>query len=97
MDPHLHFLINSLLCWFIVVMAVAGYFLTLRRLGQKWMFWLILSVGWAFLAVSNSLSVLGIGRGTSYVLGIWLSSYALVVASLTLLFIKLVQIIRVKK
>jgi hypothetical protein len=92
-----HYLVNSGLCWLIVVMAWAGYFLTWKRTGQKWPFWVILSVGWTFLAVSNSLSALNIGEGTSYLFAIWLSSYVLVFASLVLLFVKLIDQIRARQ
>jgi hypothetical protein len=79
------------MCWFIVLMAVTGYFLTMKRMGQKWAFWLTLIAGWGVLAVTNTLSALDIGLGTTYLLAIWLSSYVLVLASLVLLFIKLIQ------
>lgn len=97
MNFQFHYLVNSGLCWFIVVMSVAGYFLTLRRMGQKWAFWVTLSIGWAFLAISNSLSAMDIGQGTPYLLAIWLSSYVLVFASLVLLFVKLIQVTKVKE
>jgi hypothetical protein len=91
MDSHLHYLVNAGICWFIVLMAAGGYFLTMKRMGQKWAFWLTLITGWGFLAITNSLTALGIGLGTNYLRGIWLSSYVLVSASLVLLFIKLIQ------
>lgn len=97
MNLQLHYIINSGFCWFIVLMALVGYFLTLKRIGQKWPFWLVLSAGWAFLAVSNSLAVLGVSQGMPYLLAIWLSSYVLVFASLVLLFIKLIQVMEVKR
>ena len=96
MDLQLHYLVNSGLCWLIVFIALAGYLLTLRRLKQRWAFWVILSIGWAFLAVSNSLSALGIGQGTPYPFALWLSSYVLVIASMVLLFNKLIQVMKVK-
>ena len=96
MDLQSHFVVNSGLSWFIVLMAVAGYFLTLRRLKQKWVFWVMLIVGWTLLAVSNSLSALGIGQGSYYLLTIWLLSYVLVIASLVLLFFKLIQVMKTK-
>jgi hypothetical protein len=91
MNSQLHYVINSGLCWFIVLMALVGYILTLKRMKQRWPFWVILSVGWAFLAISNSLAALGVNQGTPYLLAIWLSSYVLVFASLVLMFIKLVE------
>jgi hypothetical protein len=78
-------------------MAGIGYFLTKRRLKQKWTFWMMLFVGWALLALSNSLSALRIGQGTGYALAVWLSSYVIVIASLVLLFLKLIQMIQFRK
>ena len=97
MTPQIHYVVNSGLCWLIVAIAWVGYYLTWKRAGQKWPFWVVLSSGWTFLALSNSLSALGIGQGASYVYAIWLSSYVLVFASLVLLFVKLVQLRQVKE
>jgi hypothetical protein len=97
MDLQLSYVINSGFCWFIVLMAIMGYFLTLRRLKQKWVFWIILTIGWGFLAISNSLSALGFGQNMAYIFGIWLASYVLVTASLVLLFIKVIQVMKVKE
>lgn len=97
MDIQSRYLVSSGLCWLIVVMAAAGYFLTLRRLKQKWAFWLMLIIGWAFLAISNTLSVLSIGQGTNFPAAIWLASYVIVTASLVLLFLKLIQVIETGK
>jgi hypothetical protein len=96
MDLQSHYVINSGLCWFVVLMGAAGYFLTLRRLKQKWAFWVTLIIGWAFLAISNSLSALGIGQGTDYLMAVWLLSYVLVIISLVLLFFKLIQVMKTK-
>jgi hypothetical protein len=92
MNPQIHSVVNVGLCWFIVLMALGGYFLTLKRTGQKWIFWIILIAGWAFLAISNSFVALGISQGAPYLQAIWLISYVLVITSLVLLFIKLIQV-----
>jgi hypothetical protein len=92
-----HYLLNSGLCCLIVLMAVTGYFLTVRRLKQKWAFWVTLIVGWTLLAISNLLSTFRIGQGTAYPLAVWLSSYVMVIASLVLLFLKLIRIMRTGK
>jgi hypothetical protein len=97
MNSQFHYILNSGLCWLVVLLAISGYFLTLKRIGQKWPFWMILIAGWALLAVSNSLIAVGINREAPYVTGIWLSSFILVFASLVLLFIKLIQIINAKR
>jgi hypothetical protein len=81
--------VNCGFAWFIVLMSVVGYFLTLKRTGEKWLFWIILALGWAFFAISNTLIVAGVPAGERYLMAIWLSSYLLVMASLVLLFLKL--------
>jgi hypothetical protein len=96
MNFQLHYLINSVLCWVIVLIAIAGYFITLKRIGQKWPFWALLSVGWALIATSNTFVLFRIGQGTFLLLAIWLSSYVLVFASLVLLFVKFIQMSRIK-
>ena len=92
MNMQSYYLVSSLLCWFIVVFGLVGYFLIVRRLKQKWLFWLTLIVGWTLLAVANSISALGLGRGTFYPSAIWLSSYVMVIASIVLLFLKLIKV-----
>lgn len=85
-------LVNCGFAWLIVLLAVAGYFLTLRRMGQRWLFWIVLAAGWAFFAVAHTLLVAGVSAGTPYLTAIWLSSYVLVVISLALLFLKLTSV-----
>lgn len=92
MEIPISYLVNCGFAWFIVVLAVVGYFLTLRRMGQRWLFWIVLAVGWAFFAVANTLLVTGVSASVPYLTAIWLSSYVLVVASLAILFTKLTRI-----
>jgi hypothetical protein len=84
-------IVNIVFSWLIVVLAIAGYILTSRRMGQKWAFWIILAIGWAFFAVCNTLVMLDINIAFLY--GVWLSSYVLLMASLILLFLKLMQLL----
>jgi L-asparagine transporter-like permease len=97
LDIGSHYLVNSALCWLVVIMAATGYFLTVRRLRQRWAFWVVLIIGWAFLAISNTLSALSIGQGTYFPAAIWLTSYVMVIASLVLLFLKLIQVMETGK
>jgi hypothetical protein len=92
MEIPVSYFVNCGFAWFIVLLAVAGYFLTLRRMGQKWLFWIVLAIGWAFFAVAQTLLVTGVSAGMPYLTAIWLSSYVLVVASLALLFITLTRV-----
>jgi len=75
--------------WFIVLLAIAGYILTLRRMGERWSFWITLAAGWAFFAVAQTLLIAGVPAGVPYLAAIWLSSFVLVIASLVMLFVKL--------
>lgn len=89
MDTAVSYLVNCGFGWFIALLAIAGYFLTLRRMGEKWLFWIILAIGWAFFAVAQTLLINGVSTGMPYLIAIWISSFVLVMASLVLLFIKL--------
>ena len=89
MQEPINYLVNCGFAWFIVLLAIAGYFLTLRRLGERWIFWIVLATGWAFFAVAQTLLATGISATMPVLTAIWLSSFILVVISLALLFIKL--------
>ena len=90
-DVPVSYLVNCGFAWFIVLLAITGYFLTLRRMGENWPFWIILAIGWAFFAMVYTLLISGVSVGTPYLIGIWLSSYVLVIASLVILFIRLTK------
>lgn len=92
MDVPASYFVNCGFGWLIVVLAIGGYFLTLRRMREKWFFWVILAIGWAFFAIAQTLLVTGVSAGVPYLTAIWLSSYVLVIASLVLLFIKLTKV-----
>jgi hypothetical protein len=92
MEIPVAYFVNCGFAWFIVLLAVVGYFLTLKRMGQKWLFWIVLATGWAFFAVAQTLLVSGVSAGMPYLIAIWLSSYVLVAASLTLLFVTLTRV-----
>lgn len=94
MDSRITFLVNFGFAWFLVALAVAGYFLTLKRMGEKWVFWIILAVAWGFFGIAETLLVTGVIVSVSYINTIRLSSFVLVVASLVLLFIKLTSLRR---
>ncbi len=92
MDVPISYLVNFGFGWLIVLLAIIGYFLTLRRMGEKWLFWIILAVGWSFFAIAQTLLITGVGAGAPYLAAIWLSSYVLVIYSMVLLFIKLTRV-----
>jgi hypothetical protein len=83
--------VNCGLAWFIVVMAVAGYFITLKKMGERWMFWIVLSCGWGLFAVAQTAVLIGNIENTSFVSALWISSFVLVICSLVLVFLKLIQ------
>ncbi len=89
MDVPISYLVNFVFAWVIVLLAITGYFLTIKRMGQKWPFWIILATGWAFFAIAYTLLISGVQAGAPYLVAIWLSSYILVIASLVVLFLKL--------
>ena len=47
--------VNCVFAWSIVALAICGYFLTIKRIGEKWPFWVVLAIGWALLAVFETL------------------------------------------
>ncbi|MBN1367424.1 MAG: hypothetical protein JW967_05825 [Dehalococcoidales bacterium] len=85
-------IINCMFCWGIVGLAVAGYLLTVKRIRERWMFWIILAISWSLLAVLETMTAIGIDLGRLQITTIWLSSFLLVMASLLLLFLKFIQI-----
>ena len=83
--------INCGLAWFIVALAVGGYFITLKRIGERWMFWIILSCGWGLFAVAHTVVLIGNIDNSSFISALWISSFVLVVCSLVLIFLKLIK------
>jgi len=85
-------IINCVFAWSIVVCAVGGYIVTWKRLGERWPFWIILAIGWSFLAVFETLLAGGLYIDNLKITTVWMASYLLVMASMLLLFLKFVQI-----
>ncbi|MBN1600845.1 MAG: hypothetical protein JW915_04505 [Chitinispirillaceae bacterium] len=81
--------INCCFGWFLVLLAIIGYFLTYKRIGEKWAFWNVLAAGWAFFALAQTLLLAGVQPGTVYLIAIWLSSFIVVIASMVMMFIKM--------
>jgi hypothetical protein len=94
MNETMVFIVNCGFTWLIVLLSIMGYLVTLTRMHQQWPLWFILAIGWAFLAILNTMLVIGIPIARPQVTAIWLSSYLLVMASLLLLFLKLVDLAR---
>ena len=85
-------IVNCLFTWSIVALAIGGYLITLKRTREKWPFWIVLAVGWGFLAIFETLLSSGIAIGNLQITAVWLASYLLVMTSLLLLFLTFVQI-----
>jgi hypothetical protein len=85
-------LVNAAFGWIIVALSAAGYFLTIKRTGEKWLFWIVLGTGWGFFAVSQTFILAGANRGALYLAVLLMASFILVVYALVLLFLKLVKV-----
>lgn len=83
--------VNCSLAWFVVALAVAGYFITLKKTGERWMFWIVLSCGWGLFAVAQTVVLIGNIQNSSFVSALWVSSFVLVICSLVLVFLKLIK------
>ena len=83
--------VNCGLAWFIVALAVSGYFITLKKIGERWMFWIILACGWGLFAVAQTVVLAGNIENSSFISALWISSFVLVVCSLALVFLKLIK------
>ncbi len=90
MDISMSQIVNIVFSWLIVLLAIAGYILTFRRMGERWLFWILLATGWALFAISHNFAMTNVNA--AYLYALWLSSYVLVMASLVLLFLKLIRL-----
>lgn len=86
--------VNFAFVWLIVALSVAGYVLTIKRIGERWVMWVVLAAGWALLAIPYTMLLAGISIGRTEMSVIWLCSFVLVMASLLLIFLKLMYVIR---
>ena len=85
-------LVNTGFGWSIVILSGIGYFLTYKRTGEKWLFWVVLAIGWGFFALSQTLLLGGAKANTPVMAVLLLTSYVLVIYSMVLLFIKLIRV-----
>ena len=81
--------VNCGFTWFLFLTAVAGYYLTLRRMHEHWPSWIALAVGWGIIAITNTLLVLDFPVETSVPI-VTISSFVMVLASQALLLLKFV-------
>ena len=52
--------VNCVFAWVTVLLAIIGYFYTLRQTGERWAFWLIFATGWSMFAISHSMKIAGV-------------------------------------
>lgn len=97
MSSHVINIINSGFTWLIVGLSIVGYVVTVKRTGQRWSFWILLATGWAILAIPYTLLPMGVSIEKSDMAAIWLSSYLMVMASLSLLFLKFVDMMKTRR
>jgi len=90
MDISVPQIVNIVFSSLIILLAILGYILTLKRMGEKWFFWLLLAIGWALFAICNAFAMTN--ADIAYLYAVWLSSYVLVMASMVLLFFKLIRL-----
>jgi hypothetical protein len=84
-------IVNSIFAWSIVVFSIIGYFLTIKTINERWMFWIVLASGWALFAIAQTIIWASGQNDSPFIWALWLSSYVLIVCSLVLIFLKLVD------
>jgi hypothetical protein len=89
--------VNLGFSWLIVFLALFGFFLTLKRTGEKMPFWLVLAGGWTCMAILYLILIVNLPIGKSLLISIALVSFILVMTSMLLIFLKVVAILKNKK
>ena len=80
--------VNCVFAWVTVVLALVGYFYTVRRAGEKWAFWPIFALGWTMFAISHTLALLGISTAKTGPTVIRIIGYSLIVIAVLALTLK---------
>jgi hypothetical protein len=86
------YLINCAFGWVLMVLSILGYWVTQKNLKQRWMAWVLLAWGWGFFAVAQTILIIAESVPTVLVVGLWLSSYVMVISAIVLLFLKLIRL-----
>lgn len=97
MDSTIANIVNLVFTSLIAALSIVGYVLTVKRIGERWPFWIVLATGWALLSIPYTLLLAGIPMGTPVMTTIWLSSYLLIMVSLLLIFLKLMEIMKIRE
>jgi hypothetical protein len=85
------YILNCVFAWLWVALCVAGYHFGYRSFGAKWRAWFFLATGWLSLAVAQTLFVLNLNLDLASIVVLWLFSYAMIMCSTVLLFIKVIR------
>jgi hypothetical protein len=88
------YIVNSIFGWVLLGLSLAGFFYTSKRVGERWAAWFLLAGGWGFFALAQSLLLLVADIPLSVLVALWLASYAMVIAAITMLFLKLIRLKR---
>ena len=86
------YLVNGIFGWVLLALSLIGYIVTIKRLNQKWVAWLVLASGWALFSVAQTLLITTEGVTTAFIVALWIGSYTLVFAAIVLMFLKIVKL-----
>jgi hypothetical protein len=90
------YVINCVFAWMWVALCVSGYYFGIRHFGERWRVWLFLAAGWLSLAIAQTLFLFDINLDLASVAVLWLFSYALIMLSAVMLFIKVIRFKKLK-
>lgn len=83
----LMYVVNCVVSWIIVIVAVTAYYYIRRKTGQRWLFWPLLAAGYTFFAVTHSLILAGVSSGEPYMTVLRILGYAFVLGALAHLIV----------
>ena len=85
------YVVNDIFGWILVALSLIGYIVTLKRINQKWVAWLVLAAGWSLFSIAQTLLVTTEGVTTAFIVSLWIGSYTLVFAAIVLMFLKIIK------
>jgi hypothetical protein len=90
------FIANCIFAWVWVFLSITGYYFVRKRLGEKWNVWVFLAAGWFFLAAAQTIFLFSVELNLALIATLWIMSYILIMASIVLLFLKVIRYKRMK-
>jgi hypothetical protein len=91
------YIMNCVFAWLWVALCIIGFYYGSSTFGERWKAWIYLAAGWLVLAAVQTLFVFNMELDFSSTVVLWLLSYALIMLSITLLFIKVVRFKKISK